>query len=151
MKKIWIIYYSKTGNCQALCDEVGSKLSESFEIKIRNVKEIKLEDVVNDSPDALLVGARIVIGNPDKTIKKFVKKLGTKLSKPIPKAATLYTHASNWQDSLGKMANILKENNVAEEVFPEVLEIKLAGMKGPAETGQESKINEFVEKFSNFI
>ena len=151
MKKIWLIYYSKTGNCQALCDEVGSKLSENFEVKTRNVEQIKLEDIVNDSPDALLVGSRIVIGNPDKTIKKFVKKIGSKLSKPIPKAATLYTHGSSWKDSYGKMTKILKENDVVEEIFSEILEIKLDGNRGPAEPGQENKISVFVENISNFI
>lgn len=99
----------------------------------------------------LLVGSRILTGSPDKVIRKFVKNLGLKLSKPIPKAATLYIHGSSWKDSWAKMAKFLKENDVAENIFLEILEIKLDGNRGPAEPGQENKISLFVENISNFI
>lgn len=151
MKKIWLIYHTKTGNCGKMCEDLAAHLKEKYELKTGNVKELNPEEIIADNPDVLLIGSRITIGSPDKTIKKFVKKLGLKLEKPIPKAATLYTHASTWDENFGKMAKILKEHNVAEDVLPDVLEIKLEGAKGPREPNQEIKITEFAQKLSNFI
>ena len=49
------------------------------------------------------------------------------------------------------MAKLLKENKVANDIFPEKLNIKGQKTKGPAESGQENKISEFIEKISKFI
>jgi len=145
-----LIYHTKTGNCGAVCDEVGKKLKEKFEVKISNVKEIKPDEIASNPPDILIVGSRIVIGSPDKTIKGFVKKLGKALKQPIPKAATIYTHGMDWDDAFAKMSKTLKENGIATDVLDRPLEIKLEKTKGPFEPGQEPKIEEFVRKLSEF-
>ena len=151
MAKIWIVYNTKHGNCGKWCEEVETKLQEKYEVKINSVKEITPNNIANDPPDMVIVGARIVVGSPDKKIKGFVKKLGGLLKQPIPKAAILYTHGSPWDEKFNKMEKILKENNVVDDILPEVLEIKMAGVKGPAEPDQDYKVSKFIDNVSYFV
>jgi len=151
---IWMIYHSKSGNCGKLCENIAQKLNDKYEIRTDEVKRIKPEDLSTHPPDALIVGSRITFGKPDKTITSFVKKLGKKLNSPIPKAATFYTHMSPWQNSFAKMNDILKKQNIVKEILPDFLEFKIQDtgkMSGPPEPGQESKIDNFVNKVQNFI
>ncbi len=151
MKKVWIIYNTKHGNCKALSEKIGDKLSENFEVKIASVKNLSPEDIVSTNPDALLVGARITIASPDKKVKKFVRKLGKILEEPIPKGATFYTHLLDWREKYSKMASELKVGNVCNEICPEVLNVRMQGMKGPAIPEQDDKINKFIESVAGFI
>jgi menaquinone-dependent protoporphyrinogen IX oxidase len=149
-----MIYHTKSGNCGKLCEDIAKNLEENYEIKTGEVKKIKTKDITKHPPDALIVGSRITFDTPDRTIRKFVQKLGNKLDSPIEKAATFYTHMSPWKPSVAQMGSILKENNVAKEVLSDVLEYKIEDtgkFTGPPEPGQESKIDEFVEKVHNFM
>jgi len=151
---IWIIYHTKSGNCGNLCAEIAEKLKNEYNIRTDEVKEIKPEDISNQPPEMLIVGSRITFGNPDKTIRGFIKKLGKKLKSPIPKAATFYTHMSPWEDNIAKMGSILKENNVAKEVLLDYLEFKIQDtgkMSGPPEPAQEPKIDDFIIKVRKFL
>jgi len=149
--KIWIIYHTKHGNCERVCEELKSILSGKFDVSSADITKINPEDIANDLPDLLIVGSRIIIGRPDKKVKKFVNKLGSILQNPISKAAIIYTHCLKWENNYAKMANLLEENKIANELLPEILNIKMIKMKGPAEPGQENNINEFAEKVSDFI
>ncbi len=151
MKKIWIIYNSKYGNCRKLSEELAYKLKKDFDVKISNISDISPESIVNEKPDAILVGARIIIGKPDKKIRKFLFKLADCLDKPIPKAGTFYTHGETWIEDHSTLIPQMMDLNITEDIFLEILEIKLQKIKGPAEPGQEKKINEFIETFSHFV
>jgi flavodoxin len=151
---VWIIYHSKSGNCAKLSEDIAKKISSKYETRVDEVKRIKPGDISNHPPDVLIVGSRITFGRPDKTITGFVKNFSKKLSSPISKAATFYTHMSPWQISFATMGDILKENNVANEILPDFLEFKIQDigkMSAPPEPGQEPKIDEFVNKIQNFI
>jgi len=151
MVKIWIIYHTKYGNCRKVGEELKNTLSDKFDVCIGDVKKIKLDDITKDIPNILIVGSRIIIGSPDRKIKKFIKKLGAKLETPISKAATYYTHVLEWDSKYAKMAKLLKDNKVADDIFPEILNIKVRKTKGPAESGQENKIRFFTENISKFL
>jgi menaquinone-dependent protoporphyrinogen IX oxidase len=149
-----MIYHSKTGTCGNLCEDIAKKLVNKYNIKTGEVKGIKPQDLIISPPDVLIVGSRITFGRPDKTITGFVKKLSKKLESPIPKAATFYTHMSPWQQGFAKMEDIIKRNNVAENILPDFLEFKIQDtgkMFGPPEPGQEPKVEEFINKLQNFI
>ncbi|TXT53904.1 MAG: hypothetical protein BAJALOKI2v1_840012 [Promethearchaeota archaeon] len=149
-----MIYHTKSGNCGKLCEEIAKKFDQQYEIKTDEVKQLKTKDISKQPPDALIVGSRITFDTPDRTIRKFVQKLGKKLDSPIEKAATFYTHMSPWKSTVATMAEFIKENNVAKEVLSDVLEFKIKDtgkFTGPPEPGQEPKIDEFVDKVQNFI
>ncbi|MFX1453724.1 MAG: hypothetical protein ACFFCM_23035 [Promethearchaeota archaeon] len=151
MAKIWIIYHTKHGNCKSACENLKSILSEKFDVFIGDVSSIKPEVIAEELPHLIIIGSRIIIGNPDKKVKKFIKKLGSILHNPISKAATLYTHTLKWESNYAKMAKILEVNKVVKEVLPEILNIKMSKTKGPAEPNQEEKINDFAERIAEFI
>jgi len=151
LTKIWIIYNTKHGNSEKVCEDVKSKLSDKFKISIGNVTKITPEAIANDRPDLLIVGSRIIVGRPDKKVKKFVTQLGTILKEPIPKAATLYTHCLEWDQKVAKMSKIIKDSRVANDILSEFLEIKMEKMKGPEEPGQELKYQNFAERVAVFI
>lgn len=151
MAKIWIIYHTKHGNCKSACENLKSILSEKFDVSIGDVTNINPEEIANDSPKLLIVGSRIIVGGPDKKVKKFVNKLGSILQNPISKAATIYTHSLKWELKYAKMAKILEDNMVVNEVLPEILNIKMVKTKGPAEPDQDKNINKFAEKVAEFI
>jgi menaquinone-dependent protoporphyrinogen IX oxidase len=151
---VWIIYHSKTGSCAKLGEDIAKKISSKCETRVDEVKTIKPGDISNHPPDVLIVGSRITFGKPDRTITGFVKKINKKLKTPVSKAAAFYTHMSPWQSSFARMGDILKENNVANEILPDFLEFKIQDtgkMWGPPEPGQEPKVDEFVNKVQNFI
>jgi flavodoxin len=151
MTKIWITYHTKHGNCKNVCENLKSILSEKFDVSIGDVMNIKPEVIVKDSPHLLIIGSRIIIGGPDKKVKKFVNKLGSILQHPISKAATLYTHSLEWESKYAKMAKFLEDNQVVKEVMPEILNIKMVKTKGPAEPDQDKNINDFAEKVAEFV
>ncbi len=151
MIKIWIIYHTKHGNCKSACENLKRILCEKFDVSIGDVANIKPEVVAKDSPHLLIVGSRIIIGSPDKKVKKFVNKLGSNLKNPISKAATLYTHSLEWDSEYAKMARILEDNKIVKEVLPEILNIKMVKTKGPAEPNQDKNINAFAEKVAEYI
>ncbi|TFF97544.1 MAG: hypothetical protein EU541_08110 [Promethearchaeota archaeon] len=154
MVNVWLIYHSKTGTCKQVCEDIASKFKDNYELRADEVKKIKPKDISNNPPDLLIVGSRITFDKPDRTISKFVQKIGKELNSPIEKAATYYTHMTPWDDSKAKMSEILKENNVAKNILPEHLAFKIQDVgktKGPPEPGQEPKIEEFVKKVQEFI
>jgi menaquinone-dependent protoporphyrinogen IX oxidase len=149
-----MIYHTKSGNCEKLCKDIAKKLLDLGEIRTDEVKKIKPDEISKNPPDLLIVGSRITFGKPDKTITGFVKKLGKKLSTPLEKAATFYTHMSPWETKFAQMERILKENKVVKEILPEFLEFKIQDtgkLSGPPEPGQEPKIDDFVRNVRDFV
>jgi len=151
MEKIWIIYHSKHGNCKKLADEIGSGLKGKYDVHIGDVVDLKPEAIVQENPDALLVGARIIIGKPDRKVRKFVSSLGSLLEKPIPKAACFYTHGAAWSSKANTLVQQLKDDKAADELCTEVLSVRIQKMKGPAATGQDEKIRKFIDNISAFV
>ena len=141
---IWIIHNSKTGNSKKLSEEIGKQLRDrDLEVEISKITDINSEKIADS--DVLIVGARIIAGNADKKLRKFVKDLS------FLKAACFYTHLRKWSPNWNKLAKFLIDEKVTTDVLSDVLNIKLTKMKGPAEPGQEDKIKEFVNKVAEFF
>ena len=80
-----------------------------------------------------------------------IKKLGSKLKNPIPKVATLYTHAEYWNPTYAIMSQILKENKIAGVICPDLLEMKMEKIKSPTEPDQDVKIDIFIKSSLNLL
>ena len=84
MINVWIIYNTKHGNCKKAAEEVGSKLGDNFDVKVKQITEISPEDLAKEKPEVLIVGARIIAGSPDRKVKKFlIGKPSTNTSTPV--------------------------------------------------------------------
>ncbi|GEM_PF-2846813 len=149
--KLLLVYSTKFGNCRGLCEELATRLQDKHTVNTGNVKDLKPKDIAGEPPDGLIVGSRVIIGSPDRASAKFVKKLGSILDSPIPRAAVFYTHGGPWKDGYEKMSGIVTNAGTADHVLETPLSIKLQSQKGPREPGQEKKVDEFIDKLDAFL
>lgn len=132
MKNIQIIHNSKSGNSEKLSNKIADGLKDKFNVKVDSIKSINTDDLAKDNPDALIIGARIIAGNTDRKMTKFVKNLDTYLEGQIPKIATFYTHSVKWTDKFSRgMRKALEESTCIGDVCPEILDVKIEKKKDP--------------------
>jgi len=76
MTKVFIVYDTKYGNTKLVAEKIaeGMKEHEGIEVEISDVKEANLKKIAD--ADAILIGAPNHMGNPSRTIMKFIDKLG---------------------------------------------------------------------------
>lgn len=152
MKKVWIIHNSKFGNSEKLSNEIASGLKSKFNVKVGSINTIKPEEIANDNPLALIICARIEAFNTDRIMTNFIKELGAVFKEPIPKIATLYTHALKWKNIFSRgMRKTLKKSTCIGEICPEFLEVRIQKQMGPAVEGQDGKIQAYIKKLIDFL
>lgn len=132
MKNVWIIHNSKFGNSENLSNKIADELKNKFNVKVDSIKTIEPEEIAGYNPDALIIGARIIAGNTDRKMTKFVKNLGTYFEGQIPKIATFYTHTIKWTDKFSRgLRKALEESTCIGDVCPEILDVKIEKKKDP--------------------
>ncbi|MHA1488637.1 MAG: flavodoxin family protein [Promethearchaeota archaeon] len=152
MENIWIIHNSKHGNSEKLSYDIAAKLKDKFNVKVGSIKTLNPEEIASDNPVALIIGARIIAFNTDRKIAKFIKKLSAYFEKPIPKIATFYTHAASWTEKFSRgMRKALEKSTCIGNVCPELLEVRIQGLKGPAAEDQDEKIQKYIKKLIEFL
>lgn len=132
MKNVWIIHNSKFGNSENLSNKIADELKNKFNVKVDSIKTIEPEEIAGYNPDALIIGARIIAGNTDRKMTKFVKNLGSYFEGQIPKIATFYTHTIKWTDKFSRgMRKALENSTCIGDVCPEILDVKIEKKKDP--------------------
>ena len=151
MKNIWIIHNSKGGNSENLSNKIADELKNKFNVKVDNIKAVVPEEIAGYNPDALVIGARIIAGNTDRKMTKFVNNLGSYFEGQIPKIATFYTHAAKWTEKNTRgMRKALENCTCIGDVCPEILEMKLKKLKDSTAEGQET-IQNYINMLIDFI
>jgi menaquinone-dependent protoporphyrinogen IX oxidase len=152
MKNVLCVYNTKYGNCKKHTEEVGDFLKKKFDVKIVNVKETRPKDLAKESLELIVAGFRITMQRPDGKVTKFLKKLRRAIGHPIPKMAALVTHRRDWEDLIGeKVRKAMNSTEIAEKIFPDLLNIQMTVKEGPAVPGQKQKIKDFCDGLINFI
>ena len=152
MSKIWILHNSKHGNSEKVSQDIAEKLKDKYEISVGSIKKITPEDVARDNPNGVIIGARILAGIADRKLRKFLLKIGALMENNIPKLAIFYTHATSWAEENTKfMDKTLGKTTCIDEVCPEYLHVKVAKIKGPIESGQDAKVDDFIGKIIAFM
>ena len=132
MKNVWIIHNSKSGNSEKLSNNIADGLKNKFNVKVDSIKTVEPEGITGYNPDALIIGARIIAGNTDRKMTKFVKNLGSYFEGQIPKIATFYTHSVKWTDKFSRgMRKALENSTCIGDVCPEILDVKIEKKKDP--------------------
>ena len=145
MKNIQIIHNSKSGNSEKLSNKIADGLKDKFNVKVDSIKSINTDDLAKDNPDALIIGARIIAGNTDRKMTKYVKNLDTYLEGQIPKIATFYTHSVKWTDKFSRgMRKALEDSTCIGDVCPEILDVKIEKKKEPI-------IQDYINMLIDFI
>ncbi len=152
MKNVWIIHNSKSGNSEKLSNNIADGLKNKFNVKVDSIKNVDPEGITGYNPDALIIGARIIAGNTDRKMTKFVKNLGSYFEGQIPKIATFYTHAVKWTDKFSRgMRKALENSTCIGDVCPEILDVKIEKKKDPTAEGQEETIQNYINMLIDFI
>jgi len=125
MKNVWIIHNSRSGNSEKLSNNIADGLKNKFNVKVDSIKTIEPEGITGYNPDALIIGARIIAGNTDRKMTKFVKNLDSYFEGQIPKIATL-------------------NSTCIGDVCPEILDVKIEKKKDPI-------IQDYINMLIDFI
>lgn len=132
MKNVWIIHNSKSGNSEKLSNNIADGLKNKFNVKVDSIKTVEPEEITGYNPYALIIGARIIAGNTDRKMTKFVKNLSSYFEGQIPKIATFYTHSVKWTEKFSRgMRKALEESTCIGDVCPEILDVKIEKKKDP--------------------
>ena len=141
MKNVWIIHNSKYGNSEKLSNDIAAGLKDTFDVKVGSIKTINPEEIAGDTPEALIIGGRIIAMSTDRKMTKFIKGLETHFKQKIPKIASFYTHGSPWKERFSKgLEKALGNSSCIGDLCPEILEVTIQGQKGPAVEGQDEKM-----------
>ena len=152
MKNIWIIHNSKRGNSEKLSNEIADGLKNKFNVKVDSIETLNPEELAVDNPDALIIGSRIIVGNADRKMTKFVKNLDAYFEGQIPKIATFYTHAVKWTDKFSRgLRKALEKSTCIGDLCPEILEVTTGKQKGPDAEGKEERIQNYINMLIDFI
>ena len=147
MKNVWIIHNSKFGNSENLSNKIADELKNKFNVKVDSIKTIEPEEIAGYNPDALIIGARIIAGNTDRKMTKFVKNLGSYLEGQIPKVATFYTHSVKWTGKFSRgMRKALENSTCIGDVCPEILDVKIENKKDPPIQNYINMLIDFIEE-----
>ncbi len=139
--KIWILHNSTYGNGKKVAETLGEVFAKKNEVKIEHIKNISPEEVVKDSPDAIVVGAFIRAFMLNGASKRWVRKLKASLkqtNKTIKYGVTFLTHVmpDNMANGYGKrFNNSLQKSKVITNVYPEWLSGRVANIEGPLVDG----------------
>ncbi|NHJ40707.1 MAG: hypothetical protein FK731_11805, partial [Asgard group archaeon] len=94
--KVWIIHDSTYGNGKRIAETIGKVFEKKLDVKIYHVKDINPKQVVDDSPDALVIGTPVKAFMTSLKCKLFIRGLKNQLKKAnknIKFGVSFVTHA----------------------------------------------------------
>ena len=148
MVKVFVVYDSKYGNTKLVAEKIveGIKESEGIETAIgyaKNVDPSKLADY-----DAVLIGAPNHMGNPSRTISKFVDKLARLdlKAKQVAVFDTYFVRQKNFEKAMKKLEKQISEKLPTWKLITHGLSIKVNSVYGPIADGELPKCVEFGKK-----
>ncbi|MHA1379737.1 MAG: hypothetical protein ACTSRG_15310 [Candidatus Helarchaeota archaeon] len=144
MTKIWWIFNTKYEDCEKNAKYLGTKLSKKYNVSFGNIKKIKINDIIHNLPDVLVIGACVNVGRPCSRIKKFIKKLGKKLDKPVPKVAIVCSHPTEGEKITQNETKIAVLNfHLADQI--------VSAFNCSTDPAKKLKSDKIVEKLNEFI
>lgn len=148
MAKVIVVYDTKYGNTKLVAEKIVEGLNqvEGIEAAITDVESAKPDDV--SRYDAILIGSPNHMGNPARSIVRFVDELG-KFDLGGKKAAVFDTYLGKDYGKVVKKIedNIRKKTKLA--LSSPGLSIKVDGMKGPVSEGELPKSRDFGVNIGN--
>jgi flavodoxin len=149
MAKVIVVYDTKHGNTKLVAEKIMEGIGEVEGI------ETTISDVEKTSPkkaadyDAILIGSPTHFGGPVRGINKFIDKLG-KLDLKAKWVAVFDTYlGEDFEKSVKKMEQRLREKVPRLELITPGLSIKVKGMKGPIADEELPKCKDFGKKIAD--
>ena len=151
--KVWIIYDSKFGHCKKLAETLEDLLEGDCDLSVGFAKKISPNDVLEESPEAVLVGGPIHFGKPSRVISSWVKgcyKLTRSLGLRVGKTGAFTTRDSTSGVEIQWQQLFLKYP-FAAKIFPQVLAVKLVSKSGALTLELNSHVYEIIEDLRHFL
>ena len=148
MARVFIVYDTKYGNTKLVAEKIAEGIRESkgIETEVNDVKEVDLKKI--GGSDAILIGAPNHMGNPSRTIMKFIDQLSKLELKPKGVAVFDTYMGKDFEKAAKKMENRLREKVPALKLMTPGLSIRVDDMKGPITEGDLPKCIEFGKKIA---
>ena len=148
MARVFIVYDTKYGNTKLVAEKIAEGIREFKEIEteVNDVKEVDLKKIAGS--DAILIGAPNHMGNPSRTIMKFIDQLSKLELKPKGVAVFDTYMGKDFEKAAKKMENRLREKIPALKLMTPGLSIRVDDMKGPITEGDLPKAIEFGKKIA---
>jgi len=146
--RVFIVYDTKYGNTKLVAEKIAEGIRElkAIETEVSDVKEVDLKKI--QDADAVLIGAPNHMGNPSRTITKFIDRLG-KLELKAKQAAVFDTYMGTDYEKAAKiMENRLREKVPALKLMISGLSIRVDGAEGPITEGELPKCVDFGKKIA---
>jgi menaquinone-dependent protoporphyrinogen IX oxidase len=148
--KVFVVYDSKYGNTKLVAEKIveGIKEAEGIETAISYVKEVSAEKL--GGYDAVVIGAPNHMGNPSRTISKFVDKLA-KLdlgTKQVAVFDTYFVRQKNFEKAMKKLEKQISEKLPKWKLITHGLSIKVNSVYGPIADGELPKCVDFGRKIA---
>jgi len=146
--RVFIVYDTKYGNTKLVAGKIaeGIRESEEIETEVSDVKEVDVKKLAD--ADAILIGAPNHMGNPSRTIMKFIDKL-SKLELKAKQAAVFDTYMGrDFEKAAKKMENTLREKIPTLKLTTSGLSVRVDASQGPITEGELPKCIDFGKKIA---
>lgn len=155
--KFWIMHDTNFGNGKLLAETMGEICSENHEVRIGDIKKVSVEEVIEDVPDVLILGAAIRMFQGGPVSKKWLKTLDNELgksNKSIKYGAGFITHGLPTNKIQGWVKRYMKKLNSAQnlqKIYVPCFTGQVAGQEGPFKDGVLEQAKKFVQELQNWV
>jgi flavodoxin len=148
--RVFVVYDTKYGNTKQVAEKIveGINASGDVETVIGYVKEVNPADLADY--DAILIGAPNHMGNPSRTISKFVDELAkvNLKGKQVAVFDTYFQRQRNFEKAMKKLEKNVSKKLPSWKLLTAGLSIKVTGVNGPIAEGELPKCVEFGKKIA---
>lgn len=153
--KVWIIHDSTYGNGKKIAETIGKAFEKKLDVKISHVKDVTPKQVIDDSPDVLVIGTPVKAFMTSVKSKGFIRGLKSQLkkaNKSIKFGVSFVTHAMPTK-GVSFQANRFNKilGKTVTNVYPEWLSGWVAEAKGPLKDGVIEEIQNKSKDILNWI
>ncbi len=148
MVRVIVIYESKYGNTKIVAEKIIQGLKEvgGVEVSISEVKEVDFNKILEY--DAILIGSPNHMGEPTRSIKGFINKLGELQLKGKMFAVFDTYLGRDFGKAVKKMEKQVNEKVSGMKQLTSGLTIKVQGVKGPIVEGELQKCRDLGKKIA---
>jgi menaquinone-dependent protoporphyrinogen IX oxidase len=148
--RVFVVYDSKYGNTKEVAESIVQGLTEEgIETGIGYAKEVEPRSLL--CYDALIIGAPNHMGQPSRTINKFVDSLaGIQLNaKTAATFDTYFQRGRYFEKAMQKIEKHISQRLPNLTLVKPGLSVRVRGVNGPIVEGELPKAKEFGKKFAN--
>ena len=149
--KVAVLYDSKFGNTKQVAEFLAEKMqANNHQVRLFRTTETEPQDLLAFQPVAILVGGPTHIGNPARTLGKFLKNLGKAGQETTIRKAAVF-NCNNGTSVCKKIESQISKVLPKIKIFEKALPVQTGGQRGPLPDNWKEDANVFISAFLTFI